>query len=71
MQRNADMKKGSATKVDRPLALQKRLFDISKQKQLCVVHICGLACIQAHAVLDSGNKELSPRWVKNLLFPFT
>ena len=33
-----------------------------------MVHICGLACIQAHAVLDSGNKELSPRWVKNLLF---
>jgi len=32
MQRNADMKKGSATKVDRPLALQKRLFDISQNK---------------------------------------
>ena len=26
-----------------------------------------LACIQARTFLDSGNKELSPRWVKRLL----
>ena len=41
------------------------------EQKLWVVHIWRLACIQAHAFLDSGNKELSPGWVKNLLFPFT